>query len=71
MFRLLPKVKPVLGRWEIPSSTKLLHRKIDLANEDHCGCCEPEKPKETTMMIIQGYDDVVFLPDDFFLTENK
>lgn len=30
---------PQLGRWRIDYTTSVLHRKIDQANEDHCGCC--------------------------------
>jgi len=28
-----------LGRWNIESCHKKLNKKIDLANEDHCGPC--------------------------------
>lgn len=28
-----------LGRWNIVYCNKLLDRKIDLSNEDHCGPC--------------------------------
>ena len=30
--------KPI-GRWKIETCNKLLDRKIDLSNEDHCGAC--------------------------------
>ena len=30
---------PLLGRWAIHHSNTQIDRKIDLANEDHCGCC--------------------------------
>lgn len=29
-----------LGRWNLESNIKNINRKIDLANEDHCGCCD-------------------------------
>ena len=29
----------LLGRWNITYNKKIIHRKIDLANEDHCGPC--------------------------------
>ena len=31
--------KNILGRWNIDYCDKKLKRKIDLANEDHCGPC--------------------------------
>ena len=31
--------KNILGRWKIDYCDKKLKRKIDLANEDHCGPC--------------------------------
>lgn len=31
-----------LGRWKIENNNKLVHCKIDQANEDHCGCCVNE-----------------------------
>ena len=38
---------PKLGRWNIHYDERLIHRKIDQANEDHCGCCVNEfKQKE-------------------------
>jgi hypothetical protein len=60
---------PVLGRWTLNQTDMLIHRKIDLANEDHCGCCFPtdehkldEKHDET--FFICG-DDVVCVSDKF------
>ena len=29
----------LLGRWKIDYSNKIINRKIDLSNEDHCGPC--------------------------------
>jgi len=40
---------PKLGRWSLVRDIKIIHRKVDLANEDHCGCCVEEiskKPKK-------------------------
>ena len=28
-----------LGRWQLHYDPKIVHSKIDQANEDHCGCC--------------------------------
>jgi len=38
----------ILGRWLIEKDYKKVNRKLDLANEDHCGCCyvELETKKE-------------------------
>ncbi len=29
----------VMGRWEINTCRKMINRKIDYSNEDHCGTC--------------------------------
>ncbi len=31
--------KKVLGRWNIEYCDKIMNKKIDLSNEDHCGPC--------------------------------
>ena len=31
--------KPKLGRWKIENCYKIINKKIDLSNEDHCGPC--------------------------------
>jgi hypothetical protein len=28
-----------LGRWNLHYDPKIVHSKVDQANEDHCGCC--------------------------------
>ena len=28
-----------LGRWQLHYDPKVVHSKVDQANEDHCGCC--------------------------------
>ena len=38
---------PKLGRWALIRDTKIINRKVDLANEDHCGCCVEESNKKT------------------------
>jgi len=55
---LLPKSKPILGRWAVQEVDKLVFRKIDLANEDHCGCCIQEKP------LIEEKNDKYLICDD-------
>jgi hypothetical protein len=41
----LPQL-PQLGRWKLNYDPKIVHSKVDQANEDHCGCCHvPDKPK--------------------------
>ena len=40
---------PQLGRWNLNYDPKIVHSKVDQANEDHCGCCDKQqipKPKE-------------------------
>lgn len=31
-----------LGRWKIDYNHQVIQRKVDQANEDHCGCCVNE-----------------------------
>ncbi len=39
-FIVKEKPKPTsLGRWNLDYCKKKINRKIDLANEDHCGPC--------------------------------
>ena len=38
---------PKLGRWSLVRDAKIVNRKVDLANEDHCGCCVEESNKKT------------------------
>ena len=35
--------QPRLGRWSVASSKKIIDRKVELANHDHCGPCPPIK----------------------------
>lgn len=32
--------KKLIGRWNVNDSIKKINKKIDLSNEDHCGCCK-------------------------------
>lgn len=36
-----------LGRWAVLDTESRVSKKIDWANEDHCGCCVSEKQPET------------------------
>lgn len=36
-----------LGRWGVGSNQKILDRKVELANHDHCGPCPPIKKYES------------------------
>ena len=37
---IIPEALPnYLGRWKIEYCKMKINNKIDLANEDHCGCC--------------------------------
>ena len=40
----IPSVDQVtkLGRWTIDYNHQVIQRKVDQANEDHCGCCVNE-----------------------------
>lgn len=37
--KLLTHDKKVLGRWNINYCDKVIKRKVDFSNEDHCGAC--------------------------------
>ena len=40
LIQLFPKTSKIpLGRWTYVKGKKQLDKKIDLANEDHCGVC--------------------------------
>ena len=40
LLNTLRKKTPLtLGRWNLPSCQQQINRKIELANEDHCGPC--------------------------------
>ncbi len=41
-IRVRDQIK-VLGRWEITYCKPTMNKKIDLANEDHCGICYSTK----------------------------
>ncbi len=34
-----------LGRWALVHKHSVVFKKVDLANEDHCGCCVVEEPE--------------------------
>jgi hypothetical protein len=36
---LTPATTTQLGRWQLHYDPKVVHSKVDQANEDHCGCC--------------------------------
>ncbi len=38
-----PERPTLLGRWEITYCKSTMNKKIDLANEDHCGICYSTK----------------------------
>lgn len=46
---------PLLGRWTLNYNDNLVNRKIDLANEDHCGCCSIEDVKSVSTEIEEDY----------------
>lgn len=60
---------PVLGRWALNQTDSLVHRKIDLANEDHCGCCihldeKKQEEKQTDDLFVICNDDIVCVYSD-------
>jgi hypothetical protein len=47
-----PATNTPLGRWQLHYDPKVVHSKVDQANEDHCGCCgeSAEQPKQSEQM---------------------
>jgi hypothetical protein len=39
----IPEQNKILGRWEITYCKPTMNKKVDLANEDHCGICYSTK----------------------------
>jgi hypothetical protein len=48
-----------LGRWSIEASSTSTYRKVDLANEDHCGTCASEQAPVRNFVIVN--DDIIYL----------
>ena len=46
-----------LGRWKIDYNHQVIHRKVDQANDDHCGCCAND---------FDDNDDVAEKTDKYF-----
>lgn len=47
---------PALERWGIQYDERVIDRKINQANEDHCGCCvadDSEKKKEREAAVVR------------------
>jgi hypothetical protein len=56
--RFIGHIRP-LGRWSIEASSIQTYKKVDLANEDHCGTCSNEKQPSANFAIIN--DDIICL----------
>jgi hypothetical protein len=42
-----------LGRWNLNYDPKIVHSKVDQANEDHCGCCHATLQENQTRQQLQ------------------
>jgi hypothetical protein len=42
-----------LGRWNLHYDPKIVHSKVDQANEDHCGCCHATIQENQTRQQMQ------------------
>lgn len=55
-----------LGRWQLHYDPKIVHSKVDQANEDHCGCCHEPTPiklnKNTTTTTKQQPSEEYYIP---------
>jgi hypothetical protein len=58
--RWLKPAPTQLGRWQLHYDPKIVHYKVDQANEDHCGCCgesaEQMKQREQSDQMKQMKD---------------
>jgi len=43
----------LLGRWNLHYDPKIVHSKVDQANEDHCGCCHTALQENQTRQQMQ------------------
>ena len=41
------RITTKLGRWQLHYDPRIVHCKVDQANEDHCGCCHDPILKPT------------------------
>jgi hypothetical protein len=48
-----------LGRWKITYCKPSIDRKIDLANEDHCGACYPIKYHNTDYIKYENKKNII------------
>lgn len=46
-------VPTLLGRWKINYCPELIKRKVDRANEDHCGTCTKPKLKKEKIIDLE------------------
>jgi hypothetical protein len=51
--------KLLMGRWVREYDTKILERKVYLANMDHCGCCENIKKNKEKKNFIDNDDHLI------------
>jgi hypothetical protein len=43
LFARSTLAEPALGRWQLAYIPQIINKKIDQANEDHCGCCQVQE----------------------------
>ena len=59
-----------LGRWGVGSSQKIMDRKVELANHDHCGPCPPLK-KSRDFPMDNSMDIAVFSLQSFHVAPQQ
>lgn len=55
MLSLTHQQIPLLGRWTIDYREAIIKRKVDLANDDHCGPCGDEVNDKKSMVEYGSY----------------
>jgi hypothetical protein len=60
---------PLLGRWGITYCKKIQNKRIDLANEDHCGVCYSTKYHNNTY--IKHINGIKYVASDNAINANR
>ena len=73
MLRIFKPITPMkLGRWTLTSSKKIIDRKVELANHDHCGPCPPlKKPNNKYDFFDNSMDLSICALQSFHMAPSK
>ena len=73
MLRIFKSSTPLkLGRWSLSSSKKIIDRKVELANHDHCGPCPPLKKSNHNYDLFDNSMDLsIYALQSFHVAPSK